>query len=208
LKISANTTLKLPVRQACILTIVFAVALLLADVTAASAKSLLDSVLNVVMGGDMLPSKDERMVATQNDDVLHFVIEYDGPIRRSVTVNRIGLCIFEVDNRGPLVADADAYRVDFSQAEFDKVRVVDNRNLFGHQTRVLSIPGAKFCLANGRDYNNPDVGAGSCVDYYRVGPVPNAGYLERMQNDIDRIRQACAAVSFLDGRRTRNTSMQ
>lgn len=202
----ASTILKPPVHPAFTLIIVSAIALLLVDVTVASAKSLLDTVLNVVMGGDLLPSKDARIVATQNDDILYFVFEYRGSDRRSVTVNRIGHCVFEVDSRGPLYADA--YRVDFSQAEFDKARVVDNRNMFGHQTRVLLIPGARFCLTIGRDYNNPDVGPGSCIDDYRVGPVPNAPYLERLQNEIDRIRGACAAVSFLDGRRDRRAAMQ
>jgi hypothetical protein len=142
--VPGNATRKSLARRAFLLTIGSAIALLLADVTVASAKSLLDSVLNVVMGGDLLPSKDARMVATQSDDVLHFVFEYYGSQRRSVTVNRIGLCVFEVDSRGPFVA-ADVYRVDLSQAEFDKIRLVDNRNMYGHQTRVLWIPGAKFC---------------------------------------------------------------
>jgi hypothetical protein len=88
------------------------------------------------------------------------------------------------------------------------VRVVETQNAFGHGIRALLVPGAKICMASGRDYVNPEVGAGSCADHFFAGPVSRAESVESMQTEVERIREICNALSLGDDPRNHHIAMK
>lgn len=65
-------------------------------------------------------------------------------------------------------------------------------------TELAAIEAANNAGPSGQNYNNPGVGAGSCVDHYEVGPVARPEHVEYMQAELQRIRGACNALSFDD----------
>jgi hypothetical protein len=88
------------------------------------------------------------------------------------------------------------YTLDFAEARFDEVELGFVTNKYGNRSRVLTVPGAKYCPAKGVDLVNAGATLGTCADRYNVGPVAPSSLEDKFRAHIDRIRGFCKALSF------------